>query len=105
MAGTSPAMTMQLFFGWCRPRPLRATQALERLRHRQHAEVVKAAADDLHANRKALGVVATIDRYRRILGHIPRHGVADMLERLVGIVDGRSELGAEIDDGRDRRNQ
>ena len=45
-------MTERYFGAW--PRLLRAAQAFERLRHAEHAEVVKATADDLHADRKAL---------------------------------------------------
>jgi len=35
-----------------RPRPLRAAQGLKRLGHAEYADVVEAAADDLHADRK-----------------------------------------------------
>src|SRR5258707_14975898 len=37
-----------------RPRPLRAPQALERLGHSEHAEIVEAAADDLDADRETV---------------------------------------------------
>src|SRR6478752_5250726 len=48
------------------PRPLRAAQAFEGLGHAEHAEIVEAAADDLHADRETLGVVAAIDRDRGV---------------------------------------
>src|SRR5215470_8808402 len=72
-----------------RPRLLRAAQAFEGLGHCQHAAVVEAAADDLHADRETRRVISAIDRDGRILRHVPGHGVSDMLERLVGIVDRR----------------
>ena len=49
--------------------------------------LLEAAADDLDADRKALLVIAAVDRQRRILRHIPRHGKADVLERLCRIVE------------------
>src|SRR6266403_6316974 len=80
MAGTSPAMTAsELFLRWRGPRPLRAAEAFERLGHAEHAEIVEAAADDLHADREALRVITAIERDRGIFGHIPRHGIADVL--------------------------
>src|SRR6202023_1782828 len=42
-----PGMTVELFCRRRRPRLLRSPQALERLRHPEHAEIVEAAADDL----------------------------------------------------------
>src|ERR1700746_1828336 len=84
VGGTSPAMTTlieKLPLRRVRPRFLRAAQALERLGHCQHAEIVEAAADDLHADREALGVIAAIDRHGGIFGHVPWHRVADVLER------------------------
>src|SRR6185295_19982133 len=57
---------MSLFLWRRGPRPLRAAQAFEGLGHAEHAEVVEAAANDLHADRKALGVVTAIDRDRRV---------------------------------------
>src|SRR5882757_5785650 len=74
-----------------RPRPLRAAQALERLRHSEHTEIVEAAADNLHADRKTAGAKAAVDRGRRIFRHVPRHGVSDVLERPFGIVDRRRQ--------------
>src|SRR5262245_8834996 len=43
------------------PRLLRPAQALECLGHAEHADVVKTAADDLHADRKTVLVVAAVD--------------------------------------------
>src|SRR3954469_16792379 len=85
-----------------RPRLLRAAQAFERLGHAEHAEIVEAAADDLHADRETFAVVTAIERDRGIFGHIPRHGKADVLERLVGVVDRRGEFGREVHDWRHR---
>src|SRR5258708_11606253 len=94
MAGTSPAMTgSELFLRRRRPRPLRTAQAFERLGHAEHAEVVEAAAHDLHADRETLLVVAAIDRGGRVLRHVPRHGVADVLKRFCRVVDRGGELG------------
>src|SRR5215470_8889656 len=45
----------------------------------EHAEIVEAAADNLYADREAVGVVAAVDRHGRVLRHVPRHGVADVL--------------------------
>src|SRR4051794_22931576 len=86
MAGTSPAMTEKLFLrgGW--PGFLRPAQALKSLGRAEHADIVKTAADDLHADREAVLVVAAIDGDGRVLRHIPRHGKADVLERLCRIV-------------------
>src|ERR1700751_1229117 len=64
-----------------RPRSLRLPQAFERFGHSEHADVVETAADDLHADRKARRVVATIDRQGRIFRHVPGNGIADMFER------------------------
>ena len=47
-----------------RPRPLRRPQLLPRARQPQHAQVVVAAADDLQADRQAVGGVAAVDRRR-----------------------------------------
>src|SRR2546430_17640566 len=108
MAGTSPAMTGFIEPSFCRragPWPLRAAQAFERLRHAKHAVIVEAAADDLHADRKSAFAKAAIDRHGRIFRHVPRHGVADMLERFCGIVYPGSEFGREIHHPRHRRNQ
>src|SRR5215813_5030147 len=66
-----------------RPGPLRAAEALERLGHCEHADVVEAAADDLHADGKALCVVSAIDGDGGVFRHIPWYGVADVLEGLV----------------------
>src|SRR4051812_30327705 len=81
------SLAMTLYLRRRRPRLLRPAQSLECLRDPQHADVVEAAADDLHADRKTFCVVAAVDRGRRILRHVPGHGVADVLERLFGIVD------------------
>src|SRR6202451_4785207 len=89
MAGTSPAMTVfgdRVLLRRRRPRLLRPAQALERLRHREHAEIVEAAADDLDADRKTLGAKTAIDRDSRIFRHVPRHCIGDVLERFCGIV-------------------
>src|SRR5437899_12060626 len=105
MAGTSPAMTDSLnhhFARRARPRPLRTAQALERLRHAEHAEIVEAAADDLHADRKSAVAKAAVDRHGGIFRHVPRHSVADMLERFCGIVDRGGEFGREIHHRRHR---
>src|SRR6202049_1732332 len=101
MRGSSPRMTIRVRYAVLtlrrpRPRPLPATQALERLRHAEHAEIVEAAADDLDADRKAPGAEAAIDRGGRVFRHVPRHGVGDVLERPVGIVGWRGEFGGEI---------
>src|SRR6185312_8175738 len=107
MAGSSPAMTaavMPSLLRRRRPRPLRAAQALERLGHAEQAEIVEAAADNLHADRKTLFVITAIDGDGRVLCHIPWHGIADVLERLVGIVDRCGELGREVHDRRYRRD-
>src|SRR5215475_10552054 len=85
-----------LLFGRAWPRLLRAAQSLEGLGHGEHAEIVEAAADNLYADREAVGVVAAVDRHGRVLRHVPRHGVADVLEGLVGIVDWGSELRIEF---------
>src|SRR4051794_13402150 len=53
-----PGMTRKLLPWRGRPRLLRAAQGLERLGHAEHAEIVETPADDLHADRKALFVVA-----------------------------------------------
>src|SRR5215813_14854886 len=84
------------------PRLLRAAQAFKRLGHGEHADVVEAAADDLHADREAVIVVSAIDRHGRVLRHVPGHGEADMLERLLGIVEGGGELRREVHYWRDR---
>src|SRR3984893_6030391 len=60
-----------------RPRLRRPPQALERLGHAEHAEIVEAAADDLHADRKAAFAEAAVDRGGRIFRHVPGHGIAD----------------------------
>src|SRR3979490_1774289 len=108
MRGSSPRMTTvpRAVLNWRRhrPRPLRAAQALERLRHSEHAEIVEAAADDLHADRKTAATNAAMYRDGRIFRHVPRHGVADVLERLVGIVYRRGYLGCEIHHWRHRRD-
>src|SRR5258707_15745008 len=101
MRGSSPRMTAGkrgaiLLLRRDRPRLLRAAQALERLGHAEHAEIVKALSDDLHADRKALFVVAAIDRGGRVLRHVPRHRVGDVLERFEGIVEWRGEFGRKI---------
>src|SRR5580704_13827792 len=44
------------------PGPLRATQGFERFCHAEHPEIVETTADDLHADRKALRVIAAVDR-------------------------------------------
>ena len=51
-----------------------------------------------------LDIIAAVDRDRRILRHVPGHGVADVLERPVGIVDRGGELGGKIHHRRHRRN-
>src|SRR5947208_6586329 len=106
MAGSSPghARSMSLLLRRRGPWPLRAAQAFERLGHAEHAEIVETAADDLHADRETLGVVTAIERDRGIFGHIPRHGKADVLERLVGVIDRRGELGGEVYHRRYRRD-
>src|ERR1700680_4506256 len=77
VASRRPGMTS---FRWrARPRPLRAPQGFERLRHSKYAEIVEAAADDLHADRKSTFAEAAVDRHRRIFRHVPRHRVADVL--------------------------
>src|SRR5262245_316326 len=98
MRGASPRMTTMLSSLLRRlgPRRLLTAQALERLSHRQHAKVVEAASDDLHADRKAVLIVAAIDRERRVFRHVPRHRVADVLERFVGIVERRSKFRRKI---------
>src|SRR5215468_710490 len=83
------------------PRSLRIAQAFEGLTEREHADVVEAAADDLHADRKAVLVIGAVDGEGRIFRHVPRHGVADVLERLFGIVEGGSVFGREADNRRD----
>src|ERR1700732_4794537 len=80
-----PGMTM-ILTRHPRPRPLRVSQAFERLGHAEHADVVEAAPDDLYADRKALRVITPVDRDGRVFGHVPRHGVADVFERSAGIV-------------------
>src|SRR5690242_11342618 len=106
MGGSSPRMTIEvvapaLFPRRAWPGLLRPAQALERLPHGEHAEVVEAAADDLDADREAVGIIAAIDRQRRILRHVPRHGIGDVLERFCGIVERGGELGAKLHDRRD----
>src|SRR4051812_41109858 len=55
VATQRPGMTKrELFLRRHRPRLLRAAQAIERLGHAEYAEIVKTAADDLNADRKAL---------------------------------------------------
>src|SRR5258708_15011479 len=110
MRGSSPRMTISasravLIFRRHRPRSLRPAQGLERLRHSEYAEIVEAAADDLHADRKTAGVKAAVDRHGWIFRHVPRHGVADVFEWLVGIVDRGGQLGFEVHHRRYRRNQ
>ena len=61
MAGTSPAMTECLLCRRARPGLLCAAQALERLGHAEHADIVEAAADDLRADGKAVGVEAACE--------------------------------------------
>src|SRR5437868_228814 len=85
-----PGMTA-LIFRRLWPRPLRAAHGLEGPRHSQHADVVEAAADNLHADRETRLVITAIDRERGVFRHIPRHRVADMLERFCRIVDRRSQ--------------
>src|ERR1700681_1681401 len=109
MRGSGPRMTISvrravLLLRRTGPRLLRPAQALERLRHAEHAEIVEAAADDLDADRKALGAKTAIDRDSRIFRHVPRHGVADVLERFCGIVYGGSAFGSEIHYRRHRRD-
>ena len=53
---------------------------------------------------KPLLVVAAIDRDGRVLRHVPRHGVADVLERLCGIVERGGEFGREVHHRRYRRD-
>src|SRR5215471_14359541 len=103
-ASPGSAMTGVLRLRRARPRPLRTAQAFESLTEREHADVVEAAADDLHADRKAVLVIAAVDGEGRIFRHVPRHGVADVLERLFGIVEGGSVFGREADNRRDRRD-
>src|ERR671921_386428 len=79
-----------------RPRPLRSSQGLKRLRHSEHAEVVEAAADDLYSDWKALLVIATIDRDGGVFRHVPRNGIGDVLERFFGIVERGGEFGGEF---------
>src|SRR3954471_1920455 len=86
------------------PRPLLAAQTFEGLGKSEHADIVEAAADDLQADWKALGIVAGIDRDRRVLRHVPRHGVSDVLERRLRIVDGGGELRRKLHAGRRRRD-
>src|ERR1700760_3958060 len=76
MRGSSPRMTIEdverlLLLRRARPWLLRAAQAFKRLGHREHAEIVKAAADDLHADRESLRVITAVDRHGRILRHVP----------------------------------
>src|ERR1700720_1010759 len=100
MRGSSPRMTVSicravLFLRRHRPRLLRPAQALERLGHAEHADIVEAAPDNLHADRKTAFTEAAIDRGRRIFRHVPGHSVADVLERICGIVDRGGEFGRE----------
>src|SRR5579872_3541972 len=87
-----------------RPRPLRAPQAFKRLAHAEHTEIVEAAADNLHADRKARCVVSAIDQIGGIFRHVPWNRVSDMLERAFGIVEGSGEFGVKFHHRRDRRN-
>jgi hypothetical protein len=73
-----------------------ARASLERLRYAEHAEVVEAAADDLNADRKAAFAEAAVDRGGRIFRHVPRHGVADVLERFCGSLIGEAKSAGEI---------
>src|SRR5258708_1700094 len=109
MRGSSPRMTVSslltvLTFRRALPRPWRTAQALERLGNAEHAEIVEAAADDLHADRKSARAKAAVDRNGGIFRHVPRHSVADMLERFCGIVDRGGEFGGEIHYRRHWRN-
>src|SRR4051812_28452680 len=67
--------------GRLRPRPLLAANDLEGAGDLQHAQVVEAPARDLHADGQAAGRETAIDRRRRLLGHVVRHGEADVLQR------------------------
>src|SRR5580692_699754 len=83
------------------PRPRRAgAHRLEGGSDAQHAEIVEAAADNLHADRQALVAIAAIDRERRLLRHVEGDGEADMRKRIERIVTRRGKLGGE---GSDRR--
>src|SRR5258705_12483599 len=81
-----PGMTKRLFRR-TRPRPLRTAQALERLRHAEHAEIVEAAAADLHADRKSPRANAPVDRPGWIFRQFPRNGVAAIVEWFSAAVD------------------
>ena len=72
--------------GRLRPIRDRAARGFPCLGKIQHAMIVEAAADDLHADRQAGLRERRIDRDRRLLGEIPRHREADVLERVLGIV-------------------
>src|SRR5690348_8395882 len=90
VASRRPGMTTVRLVGRRRrPRPLRAAQALERLGHAEHADVVEAAADDLDADGKTLNIEAAVDGDGGVLRHIPRYGIADVLEWPHRVVGGR----------------
>src|SRR5712675_3128051 len=109
MRGSSPRMTVRtrlavLTFRRARPRSLRTAQTLESLCHAEYANVVEAAADDLHADRKSARAKAAVDRDGGIFRHVPGHGITDMLEWFCGIVDRGGEFGGKIHHWRHRRN-
>src|ERR1043165_2467874 len=82
-------------------RPARALPGLGEL---EHAVIVEAPPDDLHAHRQARAGECRIDRYRWLLGEIPRHGEADVLERMFRVVARGGSLGRKRRDRRGRRD-
>ena len=66
-------------FGAASSSPHRAR--LVELRDPHHRQIRKPRADDLQADRQARSAEAAVDRGGRVLGHVPRHGEGDVLER------------------------
>ena len=84
-----------------RRRPVRdrAARGLPGFRELEHAVIIVAPANDLHADRQPCRRERRVDRHGRLLGEIPRHRETDVLERTLRIVAGRTTLRRE---GRDR---
>src|ERR1043165_3817196 len=80
-----------------RPVHDRSARGLPGLRHAEHAVIVEAAAADLHADRQAGRGECGVDRDGWLLGEIPRHRKADVLERMLGSVARRGPVGGEGD--------
>src|SRR5580704_2400417 len=84
------------------PRPYRAgAHRLEGGSDAQHAEIVEAAADNLHADRQALVTIAAIDRHDRLLRHVEGDSETDVGKGIERIVARRRKLGGK---GRDLRS-